>query len=76
MLAPVKRGALGQRNSLDAADEITAADLRSPAEGLVAVLELSEAVRKLALATGSSDAAEGDLPDKARRYARPLAVVR
>jgi hypothetical protein len=74
MRAPVNREQLRLRNAQDARDENAAAMERSPAEGMVAVVELSDVVRKLAIANTAEDAGY-DLERKAWLYVRPLRAV-
>ena len=49
---------------------------KSPADGIVETIELSEVVLKLARATGAAEHRPYDLTDKARLYVRPLRAVR
>jgi hypothetical protein len=72
----MRRQQLRARNALDVEDERGAAEVRTPEQGLVLVLELSEVIRELARANGVANAPEGDLEEKAWLYARPLRALR
>lgn len=77
MLPPLRRAALRAREPLDEADEAEARGQTTPSERIERSLELSELARELAEAVGSTwtQAADPDLPGKARRWAAPLHAV-
>ena len=76
MLPPFDREALKERNASDLAAERARAASRSPAEGLLDTLELSELVRELARASNADCPASHDLEAKADLYVRPLKAAR
>ncbi len=61
---------------MDDADAACAVAHRSPRQGMLEVLELSDVVRKLALAAGSAQQPVEDLAEKARLYVAPLRAAR
>jgi hypothetical protein len=76
VLLPFDRNRLAKRNALDDAQRRSAAAHVSPREGILEVIELSEVVRKLALATGAGQHSVDDLAEKARLYVAPLRAAR
>ena len=71
MLLPFDRERLKLRNARDAEQEVAAAVEKTPEQGFVETIEVSEVVRQLAVATGS-DSAASDLAAKSRLYVGPL----
>jgi len=77
MILPVRREALGERELLDAADEMEARTHGTPSERLLMALALSELARKLARGAGSRWIEEGyaDLETKSALYVAPLRAL-
>ena len=77
MILPFDRRKLAERNRLDEAQEIEAAEGTSLEEGMAQAIELSDLVRALALGLGNRDILErsDDLEEKSRLYARPLRLL-
>lgn len=76
MLLPFDRNQLAKRNALDDAQGRRAAAHVFPGQGILEVIELSEVVRRLALATGAGRHSVDDLAEKARLYVAPLRAAR
>ena len=76
VLPPFDRDQLAKRNVLGEAQARGAAAHRSPRQGTLEVIELSEVVRQLALATGAGQHPAEDLAEKARLYVTPLRAAR
>jgi hypothetical protein len=76
VLLPFDRNQLAKRNALDDAQGRSAAAHVSPGQGMLEVIELSEVVRELALATGAGQHSVDDLAEKARLYVAPLRAAR
>jgi hypothetical protein len=72
VLLPFDRDQLRKRNAADVDAERTAASTRSPEQGFLDTLELSEVVSQLAAATAGDQFLVNDLEAKARLYALPL----
>lgn len=77
MILPFDRARLRVRNDLDEREEREDAARRSPAERVAASLSLSQLVRDLSLAAGTSESADehDGLAAKARLYALPLRLL-
>ena len=76
MQLPFDRKRLAERDALDRAARRVDVNVEFAAQGLMATIELSEVVRKLAAATGAGQDPPHDLADKARLYVRPLQAAR
>jgi hypothetical protein len=77
VIPPVRREALARRAERDAEDELRECSSESPSDRLELALELSELAREAAESLGADWvlAPPDDLAEKARLYARPLAVL-
>lgn len=78
MIPPVRRDLLAKRAVVDDADEHRASAAEDPSERLELSLELSESARESAESLGADwvRSPPNDLHEKARLYARPLAILR
>jgi hypothetical protein len=69
---PFDREKLRRRNAADAEAERAVASVRSPEQGFLETLDLSEVVSELAAATAGEQLLVDDLEAKARLYVLPL----
>lgn len=77
VIPPVRREALARRLERDEADEVSESEAQSPAARVELALELSELARESAESLGAewTRVPPDDLAEKARLYARPLAIL-
>ena len=78
VIPPLRRDALARRAQRDADDEARACEAEDPAERIELSLELSELARETAESVGADwiRFPPNDLSEKARLYARPLALLK